>query len=123
MPVERAASWRRAGPNNHHARTGELSELEDAAGHRQADFRNLVADATSRRGRARNFSAVPRARLPAAIPLGGDWAYTVRIPLGVVSASARGTTHEKVAAWKAAPGRLSAGTPWFFQTILNKRLY
>ena len=81
MPVERGRILRRAA-DIIRARNQELSELETLDTGKPIS-ETLVADATSAADALEYFGGLAGTLTGEHVPLGADWAYTMRIPLGV----------------------------------------
>jgi betaine-aldehyde dehydrogenase len=111
MPVERGRVLRRAA-DIIRARNRELSELETLDTGKPIS-ETLVADATSAADALEYFGGLAGTLTGEHIPLGGDWAYTVRIPLGVCIGLGAWNYPTQVAAWKAAPALVCGNTMVF----------
>lgn len=111
MPVERGRVLRRAA-DIIRARNRELSELETLDTGKPIS-ETLVADATSAADALEYFGGLAGTLTGEHIPLGGDWAYTVRIPLGVCVGLGAWNYPTQVAAWKAAPALVCGNTMVF----------
>jgi betaine-aldehyde dehydrogenase len=75
----------------------------------------LVADATSGADALEYFGSIAAGLTGAHIPLpGGDWAYTVREPLGVCAGIGAWNYPTQIACWKAAPA-LACGNAMVFK--------
>ena len=74
-----------------------------------------VADATSGADCFEFFGGIfASAMYGSQIPLGGDWAYTKRVPLGVVVGIGAWNYPQQIACWKGAPA-LAAGNAMVFK--------
>jgi len=112
MPVERGRILRRAA-DIIRARNRELSELETLdTGKPIAE--TLVADATSAADALEYFGGLAATLTGDHVPLGGDWAYTMRIPLGVCVGLGAWNYPTQIAAWKSAPA-LACGNTMVFK--------
>lgn len=111
MPVERGRVLRRAA-DIIRARNRELSELETLDTGKPIQ-ETLVADATSAADALEYFGGLAGTLTGEHIPLGGDWAYTVRMPLGVCVGLGAWNYPTQVAAWKAAPALICGNTMVF----------
>lgn len=95
-------------------RNRELSELETLDTGKPIQ-ETIVADSTSGADAMEFFGGVAPAALNGEqIPLGGDWAYTKRIPLGIVLGIGAWNYPQQIACWKAAPA-LVAGNAFIFK--------
>ncbi|MEJ6392037.1 betaine-aldehyde dehydrogenase [Gymnodinialimonas sp. 2305UL16-5] len=112
MPVERGRVLRRAA-DLIRARNQELSELETLDTGKPIQ-ETLVADATSAADALEYFGGLAATLTGDHIPLGGDWAYTMRIPLGVCVGIGAWNYPTQIAAWKAAPA-LACGNTMVFK--------
>ena len=91
----------------------ELSELETLDTGKPIQ-ETIVADSTSGADALEFFGGVAPAALNGEqIPLGGDWAYTKRIPLGVVLGIGAWNYPQQIACWKAAPALVSGNSVVF----------
>lgn len=110
-PVERGRILRRAA-DIIRARNRELSELETLDTGKPIS-ETLVADATSAADALEYFGGLAGTLTGEHVPLGADWAYTVRIPLGVCVGLGAWNYPTQVAAWKAAPALICGNTMVF----------
>ncbi|TCT44625.1 betaine-aldehyde dehydrogenase [Martelella mediterranea] len=112
LPVERARVLRRAA-DIIRERNEDLSELEtlDTG---KAIQETLVADATSGADALEWFSAQAHSLSGESVPLGTDFAYTVREPLGVCVGIGAWNYPTQIACWKAAPA-LACGNAMIFK--------
>ncbi|MEW5422828.1 betaine-aldehyde dehydrogenase [Amorphus sp. 3PC139-8] len=112
MPVERSRVLRRVA-DLMRERNQELSELEtlDTAKPIQE---TLVADATSGADALEWFASQAASIAGEAVPLGTDFAYTVREPLGVCVGIGAWNYPTQIACWKAAPA-LACGNAMVFK--------
>ncbi|MBP1850240.1 betaine-aldehyde dehydrogenase [Rhizobium halophytocola] len=95
-------------------RNRELSELETLDTGKPIQ-ETIVADPTSGADALEFFGGVaPAAMNGSHIPLGGDWAYTTRVPLGVVVGIGAWNYPQQICCWKAAPA-LVAGNAMVFK--------
>ncbi len=102
-------------------RNRELSELETLDTGKPIQ-ETIVADPTSGADALEFFGGVAPAALNGEqIPLGGDWAYTKRIPLGVVLGIGAWNYPQQITCWKAAPA-LVAGNAMVFKPSENTPL-
>ena len=101
MPVERGRILRRAA-DIIRDRNRALSELETLDTGKPIS-ETLVADATSAADALEYFGGLAGTLTGEHVPLGADWAYTMRIPLGVCVGLGAWNYPTQVAAWKAAP--------------------
>ncbi|MCO6186756.1 betaine-aldehyde dehydrogenase [Rhizobium sp. L1K21] len=102
-------------------RNRELSELETLDTGKPIQ-ETIVADPTSGADSLEFFGGVAPAALNGEqIPLGGDWAYTKRIPLGVVLGIGAWNYPQQICCWKAAPA-LVAGNAMVFKPSENTPL-
>lgn len=102
-------------------RNRELSELETLDTGKPIQ-ETIVADPTSGADALEFFGGVAPAALNGEqIPLGGDWAYTKRIPLGVVLGIGAWNYPQQIACWKAAPA-LVAGNAMVYKPSENTPL-
>ncbi len=84
-------------------RNRELSELETLDTGKPIQ-ETIVADPTSGADAFEFFGGVaPAAMNGSHIPLGGDWAYTKRVPLGVCVGIGAWNYPQQIACWKGAP--------------------
>ena len=91
----------------------ELSELETLDTGKPIQ-ETIVADSMSGADAFEFFGGVAPAALNGEqIPLGGDWAYTKRIPLGVVLGIGAWNYPQQIACWKAAPALVSGNAVVF----------
>jgi len=111
MPVERGRILRRAA-DIIRARNRELSALETLDTGKPIS-ETLVADATSAADALEYFGGMAATLTGEHVPLGGDWAYTMRIPLGVCVGLGAWNYPTQVAAWKAAPALVCGNTMVF----------
>jgi betaine-aldehyde dehydrogenase len=111
MPVERGRILRRAA-DIIRARNRELSELETLDTGKPIS-ETLVADATSAADALEYFGGLAGTLTGEHVPLGADWAYTVRIPLGVCVGLGAWNYPTQIAAWKAAPALVCGNTMVF----------
>ncbi|WP_439139877.1 betaine-aldehyde dehydrogenase [Roseicyclus sp.] len=111
MPVERGRILRRAA-DIIRARNRELSELETLDTGKPIS-ETLVADATSAADALEYFGGLAGTLTGEHVPLGADWAYTMRIPLGVCVGLGAWNYPTQVAAWKAAPALICGNTMVF----------
>ncbi|MDQ0455182.1 betaine-aldehyde dehydrogenase [Rhizobium paknamense] len=95
-------------------RNRELSELETLDTGKPIQ-ETIVADPTSGADAFEFFGGIAATALNGAhIPLGGDWAYTKRVPLGVCVGIGAWNYPQQIACWKAAPA-LAAGNAMIFK--------
>lgn len=95
-------------------RNRELSALETLDTGKPIQ-ETIVADPTSGADSLEFFGGIIASALNGSqIPLGGDWAYTVRVPLGVVVGIGAWNYPQQIACWKAAPA-LAAGNAMVFK--------
>ncbi len=111
MPVERGRILRRAA-DIIRLRNRELSELETLDTGKPIS-ETLVADATSAADALEFFGGLAGTLTGEHVPLGADWAYTMRIPLGVCVGLGAWNYPTQVAAWKAAPALVCGNTMVF----------
>jgi betaine-aldehyde dehydrogenase len=111
MPVERGRILRRAA-DIIRERNRALSELETLDTGKPIS-ETLVADATSAADALEYFGGLAGTLTGEHVPLGADWAYTVRIPLGVCVGLGAWNYPTQVAAWKAAPALVCGNTMVF----------
>ncbi len=95
------------------ARNRELSELETRDTGKPLQ-ETLVADAMSGADALEYFGGIAAGLTGAHIPLGGDFAYTVREPLGVCVGIGAWNYPIQIASWKAAPA-LACGNAMVFK--------
>lgn len=95
-------------------RNRELSELETLDTGKPIQ-ETIVADPASGADSLEFFGGIVATALNGSqIPLGGDWAYTKRVPLGVVVGIGAWNYPQQIACWKAAPA-LAAGNAMVFK--------
>ena len=95
-------------------RNRELSELETLDTGKPIQ-ETIVADPTSGADSLEFFGGIAATALNGSqIPLGSDWAYTKRVPLGVVVGIGAWNYPQQIACWKAAPA-LAAGNAMVFK--------
>ncbi len=95
-------------------RNRELSELETLDTGKPIQ-ETIVADPSSGADSLEFFGGIIATALNGSqIPLGGDWAYTKRVPLGVVVGIGAWNYPQQIACWKAAPA-LAAGNAMVFK--------
>jgi betaine-aldehyde dehydrogenase len=112
MPVERGRILRRAA-DIIRARNRELSELETLDTGKPIS-ETLVADATSAADALEYFGGLAGTLTGEHVPLGADWAYTMRIPAGRLRrALARGTIPRRSRRGKTAPALICGNTMVF----------
>ncbi|MEJ6387992.1 betaine-aldehyde dehydrogenase [Gymnodinialimonas ulvae] len=112
MPVERGRVLRRAA-DLIRARNRELSALETLDTGKPLQ-ETLVADATSAADALEYFGGLAATLTGEHVPLGGDWAYTMRVPLGVCVGIGAWNYPTQIAAWKGAPA-LACGNTMVFK--------
>jgi betaine-aldehyde dehydrogenase len=112
MPVERGRVLRRAA-DIIRERNRELSELETLDTGKPLQ-ETLVADATSAADSLEYFGGLAATLTGEHMPLGGDWAYTMRVPLGVCVGLGAWNYPTQIAAWKGAPA-LACGNAMVFK--------
>lgn len=96
------------------ARNRELSELETLDTGKPIQ-ETIVADPTSGADSFEFFGGIIATAMNGSqIPLGGDWAYTKRVPLGVVVGIGAWNYPQQIACWKGAPA-LAAGNAMVFK--------
>jgi betaine-aldehyde dehydrogenase len=95
------------------ARNRELSELETLDTGKPLQ-ETLVADATSGADALEWFGGLAATLSGQHIPLGSDWAYTIREPLGVCVGLGAWNYPTQIACWKAAPA-LACGNTMVFK--------
>ena len=110
-PVERGRILRRAA-DIIRDRNRALSELETLDTGKPIS-ETLVADATSAADALEYFGGLAGTLTGEHVPLGADWAYTMRIPLGVCVGLGAWNYPTQVAAWKAAPALICGNTMVF----------
>ncbi|MGX1307307.1 betaine-aldehyde dehydrogenase [Amorphus suaedae] len=112
MPVERSRILRRTA-DIIRERNEALSELEtlDTS---KAIQETLVADATSGADSLEWFASMAASIAGESVPLGTDFAYTVREPLGVCVGIGAWNYPTQIACWKAAPA-LACGNSMVFK--------
>lgn len=111
MPVERGRILRRAA-DIMRARNRELSELETLDTGKPIS-ETLVADAASAADALEYFGGLAGTLTGEHVPLGADWAYTMRLPLGVCVGLGAWNYPTQVAGWKAAPALVCGNTMVF----------
>lgn len=95
-------------------RNRELSELETLDTGKPIQ-ETIVADPTSGADSFEFFGGIIAIAMNGSqIPLGGDWAYTKRVPLGVVVGIGAWNYPQQIACWKGAPA-LAAGNAIVFK--------
>ena len=95
-------------------RNRELSELETLDTGKPIQ-ETIVADPTSGADSFEFFGGIIASAMNGSqIPLGGDWAYTKRVPLGVVAGIGAWNYPQQIACWKGAPA-LAAGNAMVFK--------
>ncbi|WP_377295799.1 betaine-aldehyde dehydrogenase [Rhizobium sp. SGZ-381] len=95
-------------------RNRALSELETLDTGKPIQ-ETIVADPSSGADSLEFFGGIIATALNGSqIPLGGDWAYTKRVPLGVVVGIGAWNYPQQIACWKAAPA-LAAGNAMVFK--------
>ncbi len=112
MGVERGRILRRAAEIIR-ARNRELSELETLDTGKPIS-ETLVADATSAADALEYFGGLAASIGGEHMQLGGDWAYTMRVPLGVCVGLGAWNYPTQIAAWKGAPA-LACGNTMVFK--------
>jgi betaine-aldehyde dehydrogenase len=112
MGVERGRILRRAA-DIMRARNRELSELETLDTGKPIQ-ETLVADATSAADALEYFGGIAASLGGEHMQLGGDWAYTMRVPLGVCVGIGAWNYPTQIAAWKGAPA-LACGNTMIFK--------
>ncbi|MBF9047619.1 betaine-aldehyde dehydrogenase [Rhodobacterales bacterium LSUCC0031] len=110
-PIERGRILRRAA-DIIRERNRALSELETLDTGKPIS-ETLVADATSAADALEYFGGLAGTLTGEHVPLGADWAYTMRIPLGVCVGLGAWNYPTQVAAWKAAPALVCGNTMVF----------
>lgn len=111
-PVERSRILRRAA-DLIRARNRELSELETLDTGKPLQ-ETLVADATSGADALEYFAGIAPGVTGETIPLGRDFAYTIREPLGVCVGIGAWNYPTQIACWKGAPA-LALGNAMIFK--------
>ncbi|MCJ8517441.1 betaine-aldehyde dehydrogenase [Pseudorhizobium tarimense] len=102
-------------------RNRELSELETLDTGKPIQ-ETIVADPTSGADSLEFFGGIAATALNGShIPLGGDWAYTKRVPLGVCVGIGAWNYPQQICCWKAAPA-LAAGNAMVFKPSENTPL-
>ncbi|ETX15648.1 4-trimethylaminobutyraldehyde dehydrogenase [Roseivivax halodurans JCM 10272] len=94
-------------------RNRELSELETMDTGKPLQ-ETLVADATSGADALEYFGGIAAGLTGEHIPLGEDWAYTIREPLGVCAGIGAWNYPTQIACWKAGPA-LACGNAMVFK--------
>ncbi|MBB5274417.1 betaine-aldehyde dehydrogenase [Rhizobium rosettiformans] len=95
-------------------RNRELSELETLDTGKPIQ-ETIVADPSSGADSFEFFGGIIATAMNGSqIPLGGDWAYTKRVPLGVVVGIGAWNYPQQIACWKGAPA-LAAGNAMVFK--------
>jgi betaine-aldehyde dehydrogenase len=94
-------------------RNRELSELETLDTGKPIQ-ETLVADATSAADSLEYFGGIAASLGGEHMQLGGDWAYTMRVPLGVCVGIGAWNYPTQIAAWKGAPA-LACGNTMVFK--------
>lgn len=112
MGVERGRILRRAA-DIIRERNRELSELETLDTGKPIQ-ETLVADATSAADALEYFGGIAASLGGEHMQLGGDWAYTMRVPLGVCVGIGAWNYPTQIAAWKGAPA-LACGNTMVFK--------
>ena len=95
------------------ARNQELSEIETLDTGKPIQ-ETLVADAASGADALEYFAGLAATMTGETIPLGGDFVYTIREPLGVCVGIGAWNYPTQIACWKAAPA-LAAGNAMIFK--------
>jgi betaine-aldehyde dehydrogenase len=95
------------------ARNRELSEIETLDTGKPIQ-ETLVADAASGADALEYFAGLAATMTGETIPLGGDFVYTIREPLGVCVGIGAWNYPTQIACWKAAPA-LAAGNAMIFK--------
>ncbi|WP_299818186.1 betaine-aldehyde dehydrogenase [uncultured Jannaschia sp.] len=111
-PVERGRVLRRAA-DLIRARNRELSVLETLDTGKPLQ-ETLVADATSGADALEYFGGLAADVTGTSMRFGGDWAYTIRRPLGVCAGIGAWNYPTQIACWKAAPA-LATGNAMVFK--------
>ena len=112
MGVERGRILRRAA-DIIRERNQELSDLETLDTGKPIQ-ETLVADATSAADSLEYFGGIAASLGGEHMQLGGDWAYTMRVPLGVCVGIGAWNYPTQIAAWKGAPA-LACGNTMVFK--------
>lgn len=112
MGVERGRVLRRAA-DIIRERNQELSELETLDTGKPIQ-ETLVADATSAADALEYFGGIAASLGGEHMQLGGDWAYTMRVPLGLCVGIGAWNYPTQIAAWKGAPA-LACGNTMVFK--------
>lgn len=112
MGVERGRILRRAA-DIIRERNRELSELETLDTGKPIQ-ETLVADATSAADALEYFGGIAASLGGEHMQLGSDWAYTMRVPLGVCVGIGAWNYPTQIAAWKGAPA-LACGNTMVFK--------
>ena len=94
-------------------RNAELSELESIDTGKPIQ-ETLVADATSGAEALEYYAGLAATLTGETVPLGGDFVYTIREPLGVCLGIGAWNYPTQIAAWKAAPA-LACGNAMIFK--------
>ena len=94
-------------------RNAELSELESIDTGKPIQ-ETLVADATSGAEALEYYAGLAATLTGETVPLGGDFVYTIREPLGVCLGIGAWNYPTQIAAWKAAPA-LACGNAMVFK--------
>lgn len=112
MPVERSRILRRSADiiRDRNAALSELETLDTS----KAIQETLVADATSGADSLEWFASMAASIAGESVPLGTDFAYTVREPLGVCVGIGAWNYPTQIACWKAAPA-LACGNAMVFK--------
>jgi len=110
--VERGRILRRAA-DIIRERNRELSDLETLDTGKPIQ-ETLVADATSAADALEYFGGIAASLGGEHMQLGGDWAYTMRVPLGVCVGIGAWNYPTQIAAWKGAPA-LACGNTMVFK--------
>ena len=111
-PVERGRVLRRAA-DIIRARNQELSEIETLDTGKPIQ-ETLVADATSGADALEYFGGIAASITGETVPLGSDFVYTMREPLGVCVGIGAWNYPTQIACWKAAPA-LACGNAMVFK--------
>lgn len=111
-PTERGRILRRAA-DMMRARNRELSELETLDTGKPLQ-ETLVADATSGADALEYFGGLAADVTGQSMQFGGDWAYTIRRPLGVCVGIGAWNYPTQIACWKGAPA-LATGNAMVFK--------
>ncbi len=112
MGVERGRILRRAA-DIIRERNRDLSEMETLDTGKPIQ-ETLVADATSAADALEYFGGIAASLGGEHIALGGDWAYSMRVPLGVCVGIGAWNYPTQIAAWKGAPA-LACGNTMVFK--------